>query len=230
MADPSRVRALTFDCYGTLIDWEAGIRAYLRGLLGRKGAAQVDPERFYRHWYVECELPTIAGPFRLYHDVLQQSVQQALRDFGLPVEVDDGADFGAAMQTWRPFPDTHPVLTRLAAKYPLCIVSNTTREIIAASVRLMDVRFAEIVTAEDVGAYKPDPRPFRRALERLGLEPGHVLHVFQSQVVDLPIAGPLGFQTAWINRQAETLAPGRPAPDWTFPELPPVAALLGAGG
>jgi len=228
MAEPTRVRALTFDCYGTLIDWETGIRGYLRGLLASKGAAEVDPERFYRHWYQECELPTIAGPFRLYHEVLQQSVQQALRDFGLPVEPADGADFGASMQTWQPFPDTHAVLTRLAAKYPLCIVSNTTREIIAASTRLMDVRFAEIVTAQDVGAYKPDERPFRRALERLGLQPGQVLHVFQSQVVDLPTAKPLGFQTAWINRQAETLAPGRPDPDWIFADLAPVAGLLGA--
>jgi 2-haloacid dehalogenase len=227
MADPAAVRALTFDCYGTLIDWETGIRAYLRRVLERKGARQVDPERFYQHWYYQCELPTIAGPFLPYDQVLRTSLQRALRDFGLTVEPDDGVDFGEDMKTWSPFPDTHAVLTRLSRRYPLCIISNTTREIIAASIRLMDVPFTQVVTAQDVGAYKPDPRPFEEALRRLGLPASQVLHVFQSQVVDLPRARPMGFQTAWINRQREQLAPGRPEPDWTFPDLAPVAELLG---
>ena len=84
MKDPAAVQALTFDCYGTLIDWDAGIRAYLRRLLDAKGAGTVDLDHFYHHWYHECELPAIAGPFMSYHEVLQTSVQRALRDFGLP--------------------------------------------------------------------------------------------------------------------------------------------------
>src|SRR5436190_4171105 len=98
-------RLLTFDCYGTLIDWDSGIRAYLAGVLARKGA-EVALDDFYRHWYYECELKTIAGPFMLYRDVLKTSLQAALRDFGLPVEPDDGADFGTAMETWEPFPES----------------------------------------------------------------------------------------------------------------------------
>src|SRR5262245_35392138 len=112
MADPAAVRALTFDCYGTLIDWEAGIRAYLRRLLDRKGARDLDVDRFHHHWYYLRELPAIAGPFLLYHEVLQTSLQQALADFGLDVQPEDGSDFGEAMKTWQPFPDTHDVLTR----------------------------------------------------------------------------------------------------------------------
>ncbi len=100
MKDPAAVRALTFDCYGTLIDWDTGIRAYLRRLLDAKGAGTVDLDRFYHHWYHECELPAIASPFMSYHEVLQTSVQRALRDFGLPVRPDDGADFGQDMKTW----------------------------------------------------------------------------------------------------------------------------------
>jgi 2-haloacid dehalogenase len=109
VSDPGLVRALTFDCYGTLIDWDTGIRAYLRRLLDAKDARDVDLDRFYRHWYHECELPAIAGPFMTYHEVLQTSVQRALRDFGLAVRPSDGADFGQDMKTWLPFPDTHVV-------------------------------------------------------------------------------------------------------------------------
>jgi 2-haloacid dehalogenase len=228
MKDPGAVRALTFDCYGTLIDWETGIRAYLRGLLDAKGAAHVDLERFYHHWYHDCELPAIAGPFINYHAVLQTSVQKALRDFGLPVRSEDGADFGAAMKTWRPFHDTHDVLTRLARRYPLCIISNTARDIIERSIAHMDVKFAHVVTAEDIRVYKPDRRIFDAALGRLGLAAGpEVLHVFQSKIVDLPTAAALGLQTAWINRQQQGLEPDLPRPDSVFADLTPLASALG---
>jgi 2-haloalkanoic acid dehalogenase type II len=226
--DPRLVRALTFDCYGTLIDWDSGIRAYLRRLLDLKGARDVELERFYRHWYHQCELPAIAGPFMPYHEVLRTSVQRALRDFGLEVRPDDGADFGQDMKTWLPFPDTHRVLTELARRYPLCIVSNTTRDIIERSIAHMDVKFTHVVTAEDVGVYKPDRRIFEAALARLGLAPGpQVLHVFQSTIVDLPTAHRLGLQMAWINRNRETLEPELPRPDWIVLDLAPLLELLG---
>ncbi len=228
MADPAEVRALTFDCYGTLIDWETGIRAYLRALLERKGAAHLDVEVFYDRWYNQCERKIIDGPFLVYHDVLHQSIQCALAAFDLHPQPEDGADFGLAMKTWQPFADTHQVLTRLARKYPLCIVSNTARDIVAESIRHMDVSFAQVVTAQDSGAYKPNRPSFEMALARLGLPPGQVLHVFQSKVADLVTASPMGFQTAWINRQHETLEPELPRPDWTFTELGPLLDLLGA--
>ena len=229
MKDPAAVRALTFDCYGTLIDWETGIRAYLRSLLEAKRAAHIDLERFYHHWYHECELPAIAGPFMNYHAVLQTSVQRALRDFDLSVRPDDGADFGEAMKTWRPFADTHEVLTQLARRYPLCIISNTARDIIERSIAHMDVKFAHVVTAEDVRVYKPDRRIFETALNRLGLAAGpQVLHVFQSKIVDLPTAARLGLQTAWINRQQQALEPDLPRPHSIFPDLTPLVKALGA--
>jgi 2-haloacid dehalogenase len=228
VADPAQVRALTFDCYGTLIDWETGIRAYLRALLNRKGAARVDLESFYDHWYNQCERPIIAGPFLVYHDVLHQSVQCALRAFGIEPLPDDGADFGQVMKTWQPFADTHDVLTRLGRKYALCIISNTARDIVAESIRHMDVQFTEVVTAQDSGAYKPNRPSFEMALARLDLPPAQVLHVFQSKVADLVTASPMGFQTAWINRQNETLEPGLPRPDWIYPTLTPLLSLLDA--
>ena len=229
MRDPAAVRALTFDCYGTLIDWETGIRGYLRRLLDAKGGQHVGIERFYHHWYHECELPAIAGPFMDYHAVLQTSVQRALRDFGLEVRPDDGADFGADMKTWRPFSDTHAVLTQLARKYPLCIISNTTRDIIERSIALMDVKFADVVTAQDVRVYKPDPRIFATALARLGVPVGPaVLHVFQSTIVDLPTAARMGLQTAWINRQRQELEANLPRPDSMFTDLTPLVKALGA--
>jgi 2-haloacid dehalogenase len=164
-----------------------------------------------------------------YHAVLQTSVQRALRDFGLPVARDDGADFGEDMKTWRPFADTHAVLTRVARTYPLCIISNTARDIIERSIAHMDVTFAHVVTAEDVRVYKPDRRIFEAALARLGLPPGpQVLHVFQSKIVDLPTAARLGLQTAWINRNRQDLEADLPRPDSIFPDLAPLVSLLNA--
>ena len=153
-----------------------------------------------------------------YHEVLQTSVRRALRDFGLAVRPDDGADFGQDMKTWLPFPDTHRVLAELARHYPLCIISNTARDIIERSIAHMDVKFTHVVTAEDVRVYKPDRRIFEAALTRLGLAPGpHVLHVFQSKIVDLPTARLLGLQMAWINRRHQGLEPNLPRPGLDLP-------------
>jgi len=217
---------LTFDCYGTLIDWDSGIRAYLGGVLARKRAA-IDLEEFYRHWYYEHELKTIAGPFMLYRQVLQQSLQGALRDFGLPVEPDDGADFGAAMESWEPFPESVEVLAILAGRYPLAVISNSQHDIIRHAVARLGSPFTFVVTAEDARAYKPAARPFELALERANVGPQDALHVAQSQMVDLPRSKPMGIPTIWINRQREPLRPGTPEPDHVLDDLRPLPALLG---
>jgi 2-haloacid dehalogenase len=219
-------RLLTFDCYGTLIDWDSGIRAYLAGVLARKGAG-VALDDFYRHWYYECELKVIAGPFMLYRDVLQTSLQAALRDFGLPLAPDDGADFGTAMETWEPFPESVAVLAKLAERYPLAVISNSQHDIIRHAVAKLGSPFSYVITAEDARAYKPAARPFELTLEQAGVSAAETLHVAQSQMVDLPRSKAMGIRTIWINRHAEQLRPGTPEPDYVFADLRPLPGLLG---
>ena len=220
-----RPKLVTFDCYGTLIDWAAGIRAYLGEVLAEKNAG-VDPEAFYERWY-ERQLEEISGPFKLYREVLRDSLRTALRDFGLPVGPSDGGDFGTAMEGWEPFPESVEVLAKLKERYALAVVSNSQRDIIARAVEKLERPFEHVVTAEDVRAYKPDARPFERALDLGGATPTETLHVARSQDVDLPRSVPMGMRTAWVNRAGEPLRSGVPVPDHELPDLRPLLGLLG---
>ena len=220
-----RPKLVTFDCYGTLVDWAAGIRAYLGEILAHKNA-EVDLETFYGRWYGR-QLKEISGPFKPYREVLRDSLQTALRDFGLPAGPDDGTDFGTAMEGWEPFPESVGVLAKLKARYALAVVSNSQRDIISCAVEKLGSPFEHVVTAEDVRAYKPDPRPFERALKLGGATPEETLHVARSQDVDLPRSVPMGIRTAWINRAGEPLRPGVPEPDHELPDLRPLLGLLG---
>lgn len=222
-----RPKLITFDCYGTLIDWRTGILAYLGEVLKKKGAG-VGVEEFYRYWYFQQHLKHISGPFKLYRDVLRDSLKEAFEDFGLPVEPDDGADFGDAMEGWEPFTDSVGALRVLKeGGYALATISNSQHDIIEHAARKLGDPFDFVVTGEDVRAYKPDPRPFERTLEIAGASPAETLHVAQSQDVDLPRSVSMGMTTVWINRQGLTLNEGVPKPDHEFPDLAPLPGLLG---
>ena len=226
-------KLLTFDCYGTLIDWETGVRAYLGRVLENKDASAdasargaADVETFYGHWY-ERQLEHIAGPFKLYRDVLRDSLREALEDSGLPVEPGDGEDFGDAMETWEPFPESVRVLAELReAGYALTVVSNSQHDIIRHAVEKLGSPFDYVVTAEDVGAYKPDARPFERALELADVSRTETVHVCRSQEVDLPRSVPMGITTVWINRTGEPLEEEVPAPDYELVDLDGLPGLL----
>jgi 2-haloacid dehalogenase len=222
-----RPKLLTFDCYGTLIDWDSGIRAYLADLLARKGAV-IDPEEFNRHWYYERELKTIGGSFMLYREVLRTSLQEALRDFDIPVEPNDGSDFGSAMERWEPFPESVDVLPKLAKGYELAVISNSQHDLIEHAIAKLGSPFSHVITAEDARAYKPAARPFELALERAGVSAADTLHIAQSQVVDIPRSKAMGIRTVWINRYGERLRPGTPEPDYEFADLRALPGLLGA--
>jgi 2-haloalkanoic acid dehalogenase type II len=192
------VCALTFDCYGTLIDWEAGVRAFAAGLLARR-SAHTTPDEFLARWEpIQFDLLV---PYRPYREVLARSVDATLRALGLPVDPGDGPALTRALRTWRPFEDTVPALERLGARYRLCIVSNVDRDLLAGTLEhLGRGRFAALVTAEDARAYKPDPAPLRLALERLGLTAREVLHCAFGWKYDLAPARALGIRTALVRR------------------------------
>ena len=220
-------KLVTFDCYGTLIDWGAGINAYLQRVLDEKDPT-VNLETFYPVWY-ERQLQEISGPFKLYRDVLKDSLQSALRDLDLPVEPGDGEDFGDAMEMWDPFPESVEILARLREKYSLAVISNSQHDIISPAVEKLGHPFAYVVTAEDVSAYKPDAKPFERTLELAGVTVRDTVHVARSQDVDLPRSVPMGMRTVWINRNSEPLKAGVPEPDHELPDLRQLPELLGLG-
>ncbi len=211
--DFARIDALTFDCYGTLIDWEAGILAGLRQVLDAHGVAAPDDDLLESFATAEADLE--AGPYRRYRDVLGESLQRVARVHGVETTSDEMDAFGGSVGNWPAFPDSASALARLKTRYRLGVITNCDDDLFAHSNRRLGVTFDWVVTAQQVGAYKPDPHNFETALERLGLPRERVLHVAQSLFHDHVPAKRLGLATAWIDRRR-----GRPG----FGATPPAEA------
>jgi len=218
---------LTFDCYGTLIDWDSALRVYMADLLRRKNLS-VEPDQFYHRWYYSHALRLLQGPFLIYRELLKQSIQAALHEYGADVDHSDGADCGDAMAEAEPFPDTVDVLRQLAKTYRLAIISNSQDDIVCRADDRMHNLFSVVITAETTRAYKPDSALFELVLERAAVPVERTVHIAQSQYVDLPRSVPMGFRTIWINRNSQTLNDGTPAPDEILPDLRGLPALLNA--
>lgn len=216
---------VTFDCYGTLIDWDTALKRYVREVISNKGIDMCADE-FYQMWYSQYALPALRGPFRLYRDLLRVTLQDALYKAGASVGASDGADFGDAMAAAEPFPDTLEILHQLAPHVPLATISNSQRDIIAASVVRLDNLFTWVFTAEDTRTYKPHPALFELVLRESGTPARHTVHAAQSQYVDLPRSVPMGIRTVWINRNHQQLTSGTPAPYAELPDLRKLPALL----
>src|SRR5690606_30710918 len=131
---------LTFDCYGTLIDWDSALRRYVAGVISAKSRS-LPASEFYENWYYRHALPMLRGPFKLYRTLLKDSLHDALRSFGAEVLPADGDDFGDAMADAEPFPDTRAFLHQVAPHFRLGIISNSQDDIISHAVRRMDDLF-----------------------------------------------------------------------------------------
>jgi 2-haloalkanoic acid dehalogenase type II len=217
------IRAITFDCYGTLVDWETGIHSWAAKLLERKGAAdRVTPDDFFRRW--EEHQMALLHPYRGYRDLAARAVERVLRDLKLPVEPEDGQSFGDMMPTWRPFPDTGEALRRLGGRYKVGVISNMDNIVLFETVARLGAPVHMRTSAEDARAYKPDPAPFKLALSRLGLEPGLVMHAGFGWKYDIATARGLGMQTCFVNRG------GAPRPEGLECDLevPSLSALADA--
>jgi 2-haloacid dehalogenase len=200
----SDVRVASFDCYGTLVDWEGGLGTFLyeKSLLSR--AKRLEPGRALRERWETIQFELIQGEYRPYKDVLADSLRSFCEERGWAYDDSDGKALLRAMRSWQPFPDTRPALERArAAGLRLVIVSNTDRDILEHTLRQLDLPFDDTVTAEDCGAYKPSDAVFTQALERIGEPPEHVLHVAFGFKYDIGPAARAGMQTAWVNRHAE---------------------------
>ena len=225
--DYGRFEALTFDCYGTLIDWEAGFTAAFDRVFRAHGIdANIEDvlARYARH-----EATAEAGPYLRYRDVLIGGLRGVASELGFEPTANEAAAFGGSVADWPAFPDSAAALARLKDRFRLGVITNCDDDLFAASNERLGVEFDWIVTAQQVGSYKPDERNFLVAFERLGLPRERILHVAQSLFHDHAPAQRLGLTSVWIDRRR-----GRPGsgatpdaaatPDATFADMASFAA------
>ncbi len=220
--------ALSFDCYGTLIDWEAGIAAVLRRWADANALAMGDQELLLAFSTHEAAAEA-EEPAAVYPVILARSMRALGASLGVPVGDEQATVFGASVPDWPAFPDSAEALARLARRYRLIILSNVDRTSFAGSNRRLGVTFTSILTAQDIGSYKPSPRNFEALAaerERLGIREGRLLHVAQSLFHDHVPAKAAGLPTVWINRRhgkpgwgATPQPPAPVSPDWTFTSM-----------
>jgi 2-haloacid dehalogenase len=222
------VKVATFDCYGTLIDWEAGAASFLYDL-ARRHEREPPPGRELRARWEELQFERLSGEYRSYRDVLADSLAEWAGERGYRWNENDGADLARSMESWQPFPDTIPALQAARdAGLRLWIISNTDRAIIEHSLRHLEVDFDGVTVAEDCRAYKPSDAPFEHALGAIDAAPDEILHVAFGFKYDLAAAQRHGLRTAWVNR-GRINAPGPERPDHEWNDLWPLAGVAGSG-
>jgi 2-haloacid dehalogenase len=225
--DYSRFDALTFDCYGTLIDWERGLADAFRPVLQAHGVEREDEDVLTR--YARHEATLQAGPYLRYRDVVGEALRRVAGELGFEPSATELAAFSGSVADWPAFPDAADALARLGRRFGLGVITNCDDDLFAASNRRLGEQFEWVVTAEQVGSYKPDARNFHAAFERIGLPQERILHVAQSVFHDHVTAKQLGLATVWIDRRGEraspdTRPPAEAAPDATFPDMASFAA------
>lgn len=215
---------ITFDCYGTLIDWESGIREALKKV-SEKNNLNLDLTNISEK-YIKAELEVEAKQYRKYHEVLQLSAKKLLKQMGFDLSDKDALEFADSIYNWQPFPETHDTLATLKDKgYKPVILSNIDNEIIKKSIKLMGIDFDGVVTAEEVGSYKPAYGHWDEMLIRFDTKKEEVLHVAASYIHDIIPAKEQGFDAVWINKNNEQ--PTREIrPDLEFKDLRPLPEAL----
>jgi 2-haloacid dehalogenase len=200
MLDFNQFKALTFDCYGTLIDWESGILGALRPMLSSHGVNIGDDELLKA--YSQAEAAAESRAFRPYRQVLQETVRALGERFSFQPSIEEQGVLPDSIKTWLPFSDSVVTLNRLRSKFKLSIISNIDDDLFAASATLLQVPFDFVTTALEVRSYKPSLNNFDRALEKMKIDKRHVLHVAQSRHHDIEPANRLGMHSVWVNRRA----------------------------
>jgi 2-haloacid dehalogenase len=228
MLDFSRFQVLTFDCYGTLIDWETGIFSALRPILSAHGKTLSDSVLLES--YSELEVQAEQGDFRSYREVLQTVVRGFGQRLGFIPTDAEIRSLPESLSRWQPFPDTVAALRRLKSRYKLAILSNVDDDLFAFTAPKLGVAFDHVVTAGQAKAYKPSLKLFHLAQERMNVTPGQWLHVGQSIHHDVLPAQSLGLATVWVNRPSPRKGAGAAKaaegkPDLEVPNLKTLADL-----
>lgn len=225
--DFTDVEALTFDCYGTLIDWEAGLSAAFSTVLDVHGVAHDAEDVLTR--YARHEAAGEGGPYLTYAEILAQGLRGVAAELGFTPTDDEVARFSRSVEDWPAFSDSTDALRRLKRRFRLGVLTNCDDDLFAASNRRLDVDFDWVVTAQQIGSYKPDARNFEALFERVGLPREHIVHVAQSLFHDHVPAKRLGLTTVWIDRRHDrpgsgATPPAEASPDASFPDMAAFAA------
>ena len=228
MLDFSSYKVLTFDCYGTLVDWESGLATALGALLSQRGI-DLDREGLLA-LHAEFEPAAQVGPFKPYREVLATVVDRFAERFGFAASASERQSLAESIGDWPVFPDTQETLKQLAESYPLAILSNIDDDLFALSAAKLGVSFEAVITAQQVGSYKPAPAHFHAAFEQLAARE-EILHVAQSLFHDVAVARELGLATVWVNRRQAKVGggatpPSSARPDIEVPDLASLAALI----
>jgi 2-haloacid dehalogenase len=199
-------KAITFDCYGTLIDWESAIQRFFAESLDSKGLGYVSPQTLQEEWE-EIQFRYIQEQYRPYRQVLRDTLRMVFNNYSIPSSSEEGDEFAESMGYWKPFPDTRDAILALQKLVKVVLITNTDDEIIAQTEKTIGVKFDDIITAEQAGAYKPSHEGFLLARKRLGLNVSEIWHAGFGFKYDIVPAKKLGYTTVWVNRQGG----GRPA-------------------
>jgi 2-haloacid dehalogenase len=228
LIDFSQFECLTFDCYGTLIDWETGILSALKPIL-EGHHRELSDDAILEH-YAALEVQIESAEYLPYKQVLQRVTQRLGSRLSFPLYPGEATALSDSFKHWPAFPDTVDSLKRLRTRYKLAIISNTDDDLFAETAKTLEVPFDYVITAEQVGSYKPSHRNFEHALKTIGLPKEKVLHCAQSVYHDVVPAKRLGIANVWVNRRAGKNGAGATkaateAPDLTVTNLKELADL-----
>jgi len=217
MLDFAQFRVLTFDCFGTLINWETGILDTLRTWLLRHGVTRTDNQIL--EMYAGFEARAESGAYMPYAQVLREVVRGFRERFNIAPNYEETDCLLRTLPEWRPFPDTVPALRWLKERYALGIISNTDEDLFSHAARQLEIKFDWVITSQQAHSYKPAVRSFEMALELIGKPREQVLHVAQSLYHDIVPAKRLGLATAWVNRRPGMEGHGATLPAVVEPDL-----------
>lgn len=229
MLDFSQFRFLSFDCYGTLINWEQGILRYLQPLLRSKGCNLSNDAIL--NSYSQFEPLQQSAPYRAYREVLASVVRDFAREQQVEVLPSEAEGLADSIPQWEAFPDTVGGLKRLHSRYKLAVLSNIDDDLFAYTAPKLQVSFDEVLTAQQARGYKPNIRNFELLLNRLPTPPERLLHVAESLYHDVVPAKSLGIATVWVNRrQGKSASATRSVeaqPDLEVHDIAELASLAG---
>jgi len=221
---PTKPTFVTFDVYGTLIDWETGIWEAFSAEAQRDGFTIERDEVIPLFMEISREIES--GSYELYAEVLRRTVVEIAKRLGWPLEPSRSGFLPDSVQRWAPFRETRPALDKIAKKYNVGLISNVDDKLLGQTRRHLQVDFDIVVTAQQVRSYKPDAAHFNECARRVGGKKGWV-HVASSYYHDVEPCVKLKIPVIWVNRHKETLDSGQRKPTAEVPNLREAAKLLG---